>query len=113
MKRGEIWWATLPPPIDSGPGGRRPVVIIQDDEFNRSGIRTVIVAIVTTNLKLATAPGNVLLPAYRTNLEEDSVANVSQLYTASKSSLTDYVGDVPDELMQAIEKGLIKILSLA
>lgn len=113
MKRGEIWWATLPPPVDSGPGGRRPVVIIQDDSFNRSRIRTLIVAIITSNLRLATAPSNVLLPAYRCGLALDSVANLSQLYTVDRTRLTDYVGDLPDDLMKEIDDGLKAILSLA
>jgi mRNA interferase MazF len=61
MQRGEIWWADLPTPVASEPGYRRPVLVIQSDDFNRSRIRTVIVAVMTSNLRLAEAPGNVLV----------------------------------------------------
>ncbi len=68
MQRGEIWWADLPTPVASEPGYRRPVLIIQSDEFNRSRIRTVIAAVLTTNLRLASAPGNILMVANETGL---------------------------------------------
>ncbi len=73
MQRGEIWWANLPDPIGSGPGYRRPVLIVQADSFNRSRIKTVIVAVITKNTALAAAPGNVLLPAAASGLPLDSV----------------------------------------
>ncbi len=76
MKRGEVWWADLPAPSGSGPGFRRPVVIVQADEFNRSRIQTVIAVILASNLRLAEAPGNVRLRAKATGLPKDSVANV-------------------------------------
>ncbi len=81
MQRGEIWWASLREPFGSEPGFRRPVLIVQDDAFNRSRIQTVIVIAITTNLELAKAPGNVLLPKKVTSLPRESVANVSQLIT--------------------------------
>ncbi|MEP7340615.1 MAG: type II toxin-antitoxin system PemK/MazF family toxin [Acidobacteriota bacterium] len=112
MQRGDIWWATLPPAIDSGPSGRRPVVVIQDDEFIRSRIRTVIVVIVTSNLRLAQSPGNVHLPGILCGLDRDSVANISQLYTIDKSRLTDYVATLPGSLMNKIEEGLKLIMGL-
>ena len=112
MRRGDLWWATLPPPVGSGPGGRRPVVVMQTDRFTRTRINTVIVVVVTTNLNLATAPGNVLLPDYQTSLPHDSVANVSQLLTIDKSLLTDFVGDLPQPLVQKIETGLRLVLGL-
>lgn len=112
ITRGDIWWATLPPPVDSGPGGRRPVVVVQSDRFNESRIRTVIVAIITTNLRLASSPGNVLLLTNLSGLEHDSVVNVSQLYTVDKTRLTDYVSTLSDLLMREIERGLKKIMSL-
>lgn len=112
IQRGAIWWATLPPPVGSGPGGRRPVVIIQADYANNSRIRTVIAVIVTTNLSLARYLGNVLLPASDSGLERDSVANVSQLLTIDRTWLTDYVGTLPDFLIDQIDEGLRLILDL-
>ena len=73
MERGEIWWAQLPDPTASEPGFRRPVVIIQSNAFNRSRIRTVIAVVLTSNLRLAEAPGNVLVPASESGLPKDSV----------------------------------------
>ncbi len=70
MKRGEVWRATLPSPVGSGPGGRRPVVIVQSDRFTRSRIRTVIVIIISSNLDLANARSNVLLPSLLSQIDE-------------------------------------------
>ena len=99
MLRGEIWWANLPSPVGSGPGGRRPVVIVQDDEFNQSGIQTIVIVIITSKLKWARTRGNVFLPAYLSGLNHDSVANVSQVLTADKMLLTNFVGALPEELI--------------
>ena len=90
--RGEIWWATLPAPSASEPGYRRPLLIIQSDDFNRSRINTVIAAVITSNLRLSEAPGNVLLSKKDSKLPKKSVANVSQLITVDKSFLTEKVG---------------------
>ena len=79
MLRGEIWWAALPRPVGSAPGYRRPVLIVQSNDFTHSRMATVIVVILTSNTKLAEAPGNVFLPRNMTSLPKDSVANVSQL----------------------------------
>jgi len=79
MYRGEIWWANLSEPVGSEPGYRRPVLIIQDDTFNQSRINTVIVAVITSNVQLAEAPGNVSLPSQASGLPKDSVVNVSQI----------------------------------
>ena len=84
MKRGEVWWADLSEPTASEPGFRRPVLILQSDEFNRSRINTVIVAVITSNLNLAAAPGNVTLPKRSANLGRESVVNVSQIVTLDK-----------------------------
>jgi mRNA interferase MazF len=89
--RGEIWWASLPEPQGSEPGYRRPVVIIQSDRFNRSQINTVIAVTISSNLRLAQAPGNVLLPHRVSGLAKDSVANVSQVITVDKSFLSEFV----------------------
>jgi mRNA interferase MazF len=106
IQRGEIWWASLPEPTASEPGYRRPVLVIQSDDFNRSRIATVIAVVITSNLKLAEAPGNVFLPKKSTGLAKDSVANVSQVVTIDKSFLTEKVGDIPSHLLEQIEEGL-------
>ena len=81
MERGEVWWAELPDPVASEPGFRRPVVIVSSNAFNRSRIRTVLAVVLTSNLRLSEAPGNVLLAAAESGLPKDSVANVSQVVT--------------------------------
>jgi mRNA interferase MazF len=110
--RGEIWWASLPAPIASEPGYRRPVLIIQDDIFTQSRISTVIVVIITSNIQLAEAPGNVLLPSEATGLPKDSVANVSQVLTADKTFLAERIGMLPEHLQELVDEGLRTILYL-
>jgi mRNA interferase MazF len=112
MYRGEIWWANLPAPVASEPGYDRPVLVIQDDTFTQSRINTVIVLIITSNLKLAAAPGNVLLPKAASGLPKDSVANVSQILTLDKTFLTDRIGSLPDYLQSEIDEGIRTILYL-
>lgn len=90
--QGEIWWADLPDPEGSGPGFRRPVVIVQGDALNRSRIATVVCVPLTSNLRRAEAPGNVVLGARLTGLSKESVANVSQILTMDKELLTGRVG---------------------
>jgi mRNA interferase MazF len=106
VQRGEIWWAALREPFGSEPGFRRPVLIVQDDAFNRSRIQTVIVIAITTNVELAKAPGNVLLPTKVTCLPRESVANVSQLITIDKSFLSERVGSLPLDLQEQVDAGL-------
>jgi len=112
MRRGEIWWLTLPEPIGSEPGYRRPVLIVQSNDVNRSKIRTAIVVAVTSNLRWAEAPGNVLLPARSTGLPRDSVANVTQMVTVDRSLLMERVGKVSSRLMTVVDVGLRLVLSL-
>ena len=112
MYRGEIWWAQLPDPIGSEPGYRRPVLIIQDDTFTQSRIRTVIVVIVTSNLELANAPGNILLPREATGLPRNSVVNVSQILTVDKSFLTERISSLPVSLQEEVDEGLRLVLYL-
>ena len=112
MQRGEVWWASLREPSGSEPGFRRPVLIVQDDAFNRSRIQTVIAIAITTNLELAKAPGNVLLPKKVTCLPRESVANVSQLITIDKSFLSERVGSLPLDLLEQVDAGLRMILYL-
>ncbi len=112
MVRGEIWWASLPEPRGAEPGYRRPVLIVQANPFNRSQIQTVVVVILTKNLRLAEAPGNVRLPPDETGLSKTSVANVSQLYTLDRRFLAEAVGKLPLRWMQKVEVGLRRVLAL-
>ena len=112
MLRGEVWWAYLPEPLGSGPGFRRPVLVVQGDSFNASRIRTVVVLIVTSNLRLARAPGNVFLPSQESGLPEDSVINVSQIAAVDKELLTDYVATLSEVTMDLVNHGLANILDL-
>ena len=95
ISQGEIWWADLVDPPGSEPGFRRPVVVDQGDAFNRSRIATVLCVPLTSNLKWAGAPGNVLLKTRLTGLPKDSVANVSQVVALDKSLLTERAGKLP------------------
>jgi mRNA interferase MazF len=112
MLRGEVWWASLPDPLGSGPGFRRPLLIVSADSFNRSRIQTVLAAVVTTNLKLAAAPGNQRLPAGTAGLKQASVVNVSQLITVDKGFLQSRVGRVPAPAMRGVDTGLRLVLGL-
>ena len=112
IRRGEIWWASLPEPAGSEPGYRRPVLVVQTNDFNEGGIRTVIVLAVTSNLRLAAAPGNALCRKRDSGLAKDSVINVSQMYTVNKARLTERVGVIPSTLMREVEVGLRLVLGL-
>ena len=112
MIRGEIWWADLPDPRGSEPGFRRPVLIIQANSFNRSRIQTVIVAVISSNLRLADAPGNVLVPAHASGLARDSVVNVSQLITLDRSFLSEAIGRISERVMSEVVAGLRLVLEL-
>ena len=106
IKRGEIWWESLPEPTGSGPGLRRPVVVVSSNEFNKSLIRTCIVAVITSNLRLAEAPGNIFISKKQSGLNKESVINVSQIITVDKSVLTEKVKSLPNKTMIDIEIGL-------
>ncbi len=112
INRGDVWWANLPKPLGSSPGYARPVLVIQADTFNCSQINTVVIAIITTNTKLADSLGNVLLTAKQSGLSKDSVVNVSQLFTIDESFLRDFVSAISDKKMEQIDKGLCLVLSL-
>jgi mRNA interferase MazF len=105
-ERGEIWWAELPEPRGSEPGYRRPVLVIQSDLFNSSRIPTIIVAIVSSNLKLADLPGNVLITRRPSNLPRDSVVNVSQLLSIDRGLLGDFIGILPGRVLALVDDGL-------
>ncbi len=112
IQRGEIWWASLPDPVGSEPGYRRPVLVVQSNEFNHSRIATVIALSITSNVRLAQAPGNVLLPRKATGLAKDSVVNVSQIVTIDKGLLDERIGVLPVRLLREVEDGLRMILVL-
>ena len=112
IRRGEIWWSSLPEPAGSEPGYRRPVLVVQTNEFNESGLRTVIVLTITSNLRLAGAPGNVLCRSRDTGLTKESLINVSQAATVNKNRLTQRIGILPTTLMQEVEAGLRLVLGL-
>lgn len=112
MKRGEVWWASLPEPSRSGPGMRRPVLIVQANSFNGSRIATIVVATITSNLSLSEAPGNVRIGRAVAGLSKPSVVNVSQLLSADRTFLTERVGALPSQIMQRVDQGLKLVLSL-
>lgn len=112
VERREVWWADLEEPRGSEPGYRRPLLIVQADAFNRSRIRTVIGVALSSNTALLDAPGNVLVPAKRSGLPRDSVANVSQIVTLDRDFLREKVGKVPPRLMAQIDAGVCLVLDL-
>ena len=112
MQRGEVWWADLGEPAGSAPGYRRPVLVVQADAFNRSAIQTVIVVVLTSNLRLLEAPGNILVTAKAAGLPKDSVANVSQLLTIDRDALTERAGKVSAPVLASVDGGLKLVLAL-
>lgn len=112
MQRGEVWWASMPEPSGSGPGYRRPYLIVSADSFNQSRINTVIAAVITSNLRLAEAPGNVRLGVRGTGLSRPSVVNVSQVITIDKAFLTEKIGRLTPTQLAAVDDGLRMALSL-
>src|SRR5665213_2511528 len=110
ISQGEIWWADLPSPAGSGPGFRRPVVVVQGDALNQSRIATVICVPLTSNLKWGDAPGNVVLASKTTGLAKDSVANVSRILTVDRELLTECAGKVSRARVQLILAGLDVVL---
>lgn len=112
IKRGEIWWAELPDPVSSEPGYKRPLLIVQANEFNISNINTIIAIAITTNVRLAGAPGNVLLSGKQSKLPKQSVINVSQIITIDKSFLTEKIHTISNKIMITVEEGLKLVLKL-
>ena len=106
ISQGEVWWADLPSPTGSGPGFRRPVIVVQCDALNRSRIGTVVCVPLTSNLKWALAPGNVQLSHRETGLPKDSVANVSQIVSVDKDLLTQRAGKLPLAKLTLVLSGI-------
>ena len=112
IERGDLWWADLGEPEGAEPGFRRPVLIVQAEAFNRSRLQTVIAVVLTSNLRLVDAPGNVLMPAKATGLPKDSVANVSQVITIDRDFLTEKAGRLRGQLLKDVDGGLRLVLAL-
>jgi mRNA interferase MazF len=110
VAQGEVWWAELPAPAGSGPGFRRPVVVVQGNPLNRSRIATVVCVPLTSNTTWAAAPGNALLSARTTGLPKDSVANVSQIIALDRSLLSERAGRLAPKPMAQILHGIDVIL---
>jgi mRNA interferase MazF len=113
MRRGEVWWADLGLPRGSAPALRRPVLIVSGDPYNRSNLRTVTVAVLTSNSRLAALPGNVAISTEFAELAADSVVNVTQLATVDREMLEERVAVLPDWLMVQVDAGLRRALALA
>lgn len=112
MRRGQVWWGDLGEPRGLAPAGRRPLVIVSNDVFNRSCIATVSVVPVTTNSRWAGAPGNVFLPKGAGGFREDSVANVIQVATVDRGALGKQIGKLDAALIQQLDAGLRRALGL-
>jgi mRNA interferase MazF len=110
ISQGEVWWADLPDPEGSGPGFRRPVIVVQGEALNRSRIATVVCVPLTSNLRRADAPGNVALSARLTGLSKESVANVSQILALDKEILMERVGKIPPSKLHLIFSGIDVVL---
>ena len=106
INQGDIFWIDFDEPSGSEPGYRHPHVVVQNNVFNRSDIRTVVVCALTSNLKRANAPGNILLDRKETNLPKDSVVNVTQVFTIDKTQLAEYVGRLSSKRVREIVNGI-------
>ena len=109
IKQGEIYWIDLVEPRGSEPAYRYPYIVVQNNLFNVSKLNTVVVCSLTSNLKRASAPGNVLLPKGEANLQKKSVVNISQIHTINKSDLGEKIGKVSEKKFQEVPDG-IKLL---
>lgn len=112
LRRGDLWWVDFGVPRGSAPALRRPAIILQCSDFNASRIATVVVVAVSSNVILAGAPGNVLLPAGCAGLPQRSTANVSQIATLDKGALTERIGALPADKLAQVELGVRLVLGL-
>ena len=110
IAQGEVWWADLPAPTGSGPGFKRPVIVVQGDAFNRSKIRTAVCVPLTSNLKWADAPGNALLRGKSTGLGKDSVANVSLVVAVDRALLKRRAGRISARELDLVLAGIDLVL---
>jgi mRNA interferase MazF len=112
IARGEIWWADLGLPRGSAPGLRRPVLVMSDDRYNRSRLKTVTVVVLTSTARLASLPGNVAIPVEISGLDRDSVVNVTQVATVDREALEERVSTLPQWILSQVEDGLRRALGL-
>ena len=110
INQGDIFWIEFDEPGGSEPGYRHPYVVIQNNLFNRSRIRTLVVCALTSNLKRAAAPGNVLLNPHEGNLSKQSVVNASQVYTVDKTQLDEKIGTLSPRRVREILDGINLVL---
>ncbi|HSG39173.1 MAG TPA: type II toxin-antitoxin system PemK/MazF family toxin [Thermoanaerobaculia bacterium] len=110
IRQGDVFWVDLGVPSGSGPGFLHPYVVVQNNVYNRGRINTVVVCGLTSNLKRAETPGNVLLEDGEANLPKRSVVNVTQIYTVDKDDLIDKVGTLSGERVQQILDGIYILL---
>jgi mRNA interferase MazF len=109
IKQGDIFWVDLDEPLGSEPGYRHPCVVIQNNAFNRSHVKTVVICLLTSNLKRAESPGNILLRKGEANLPKSSVVNISQIFTLDKNKLIEKIGALSPERIHQILDG-VKLL---
>jgi len=109
IRQGDVFWIELDEPSGSEPGYRHPCVVIQNNVFNRSLIKTAVICLLTSNLKRAESPGNVLLKKGEANLTKSSVINISQIFTVNKSNLIEKIGTLSSERIRQILEG-VKLL---
>lgn len=112
IRQGEVYWVDLDPPVGSGPGYSRPALVVQGDLFNESGIKTVIVCLLTSNLQRARYPGHVAIPARESGLERDSVAVPTQLYTLDAGQLRSRAGQIGRARLGAVMEGIALVLRM-
>ena len=112
MTRGELWWADFGIPFGSEPGYKRPVLIIQNDFFNRSRINTTIVIPLTTNLILADAPGNILITKNQSKLKKDSIITISQIEVIDRQRLIEKITKIDRAIMEKVENNIMFVLGI-
>ena len=112
MIRGELWWVDLGLPFGSEPGYKRPVIIIQNDFFNRSNINTIIIIPLTTNLLLADAPGNILVSKDESKLKKDSVIVLSQIKVIDRQRLIEKISKIDRKIMEKIDNNIMFVLGI-
>jgi mRNA interferase MazF len=111
IRQGDVYWCDFGTPLGSGPGFLRPCVVMQNDAFNESAINTVVVCALTSNLRRARVPGNVLLDKGEAGLPERSVVVVSQLFTVDKGDLLDKIGSLRSENIERAFEGICRLLT--
>ena len=110
ISQGDVCWAELPEPMGSGPGFRRPIVVVQGNALNRSRLATAVCVPLTSNLRWAAAPGNVLLSAALTGLPQDSVANATQIVALDRALLEERTGRIPSVKLNLLLAGIDTVL---